>query len=96
MKRIALLACEFVARAALWIAERLNEREEMDVEVIKRDSNGQPREAKLIHEGISIVAQKRGFADWEPLYGEKNGEKIDLPSCFSLNAEALKTLEAAS
>lgn len=95
MKRAAFLVCEYVARAALWIAERLNEREEMEVEVMRRDTNGKPLEAKLINAGISVVAQKRGFADWEPLYGEKDGERIDLPSCFSLNGEALKRLETA-
>jgi hypothetical protein len=58
-------------------------------------TNRQPAQVIIVHAQMidfGVVCQKIGDK-WEALYGVRPGAKVELPSCFSLNDEAIETLD---
>lgn len=68
----------------------------LEVEITRRDVNGRGTEGKVKAGDMAIVARKLGFAEWEPLYGEKRGEQVPLPHRFALNDASIRLLEEAA
>lgn len=91
--RALLRGAEVIADVSIFIDK--GEEDVFEVAIIGRE----PIRAKVASEVATayIVAQRVGFASWEPLYGEKKdtGERVELPSCFSLRDDAVVALERA-
>lgn len=89
---------ELIAYALVWLASKIETKDDelsLRAEITKTDVNGRGIEGKVIADnGAVIMARRVGFCEWEGLFAlDHKGDKLELPSCFSLNADATMLLE---
>jgi hypothetical protein len=83
------------------IADQIDKGDEevFEVEITKRDVNGKGIEGKVASpvSTVYVRAKRVGYVEWEPIDGEKKdtGDRVELPSCFTLRHDAIIALEDA-
>lgn len=84
-----------IHRALTFAARKISPDEStMKARVHTRNEAGAVVIATLTEDEITLYARRVDFAEWEPIYAERDGQIVELPTCFTLNVETICALEA--
>lgn len=93
----ALAACGValgIDRLLTWLARRIAPEQGIaPAKVFSRNAEGAVVVATLTEDDITLYARRVDFAEWEPMYAERDGQIVELPTCFTLNMETIHALE---